>query len=171
MNIAFFLERIEETLPPGKPQTGMQLAEYRRKLERFTGSQLDSLYEAVIDHCKFWPKLADIHEQATNLGFLATQRQDIPHAWKPTDCLRCGGAGLVAGFWSQEFELGEQGKTQILRLHYLMPYHASSEYATRRDHDDIRAAYRCDCPAGEPKTLPQGVMRWSTEISEVIRRG
>lgn len=171
MNTSFFLERIEEVLPPGKQQTALQMAAYREKLARFDSSQLALLCEAVIENCKFWPKIADIYEQARNLGMLNGTRQDEPHVWTPTNCLRCGGSGLLAAFWSQEFEIGESGKTQILRLHYLMPYHQSGNYAARGDHDDVRMAYRCDCPSGEAKTLPAGVKRWKPDVPEVVRKG
>lgn len=169
MNTNYFLERIEEILPPGKPLTGTQLMGYREKLARFEPVQLDVLCEAVIENCKFWPKIADIYEQARLLGMLNRERQDVPHTWVTTDCLRCAGSGLVAAFWSQEFELGEQGKVQILRLHYLMPYYTHWSYQ-QQDHDDILFVHRCDCSAGEAKTLPLGVPRWRQDIPETIRR-
>lgn len=170
MNASFFLERIEEILPPGKPQTATQLFAYREKLARFNEGQLDQLCEAVIENCKFWPKIADIYEQARNLGLLLVERQDRPHVWTPTDCVKCAGSGLVAAFWSQEFEIGENGKTQILKLHYVMPYYTSSDYANRRDNDDVRSVNRCDCSAGEAKTLPRGVKRWNPDVPQTLRK-
>lgn len=170
MNTNFFLERIEGQLPPAKPMTPMQLIGYREKLARFTEGQLDQLCEAVIENCKFWPKIADIYEQARTLGMLNSQRQDVPHTWEPTDCMKCGGSGLVAVFLSQEFEIGDSGMQQILRLHYLIPYYQSYEYADRKDHDDVRLVRRCDCPAGAARTLPAGVKRWNPDVPVMIRR-
>lgn len=171
MNVNFFLDRIEEVLPPGKPQTPLQMMAYREKLARFNSSQLAQLCEAVIENCKFWPKIADIYEQARLLGMFAHTREDIPHTWEPSDCARCAGSGLIAVFWSQEFEFGDSGpKSQTLRVHYLVPYHESWDYGSRRDHDDVRSVFRCDCVAGEAKTLPTGVARWNRETCE-IRRG
>ncbi len=171
MTIAHFLERIEEVLPPGKPLQPLQLMAYREKLSRFDDHQLSLLCESVIENCKFWPKIADLFEQARNLGLLNIERRDDPHVWQPTDCQKCVGSGLIAAFWSQEFELGPEGKVQIMRLHYLMPYHQSGGYASQRDHDDIRTVSRCDCMAGEAKTLPKGIQRWNPNVPEVIRRG
>ncbi len=170
MNIDVFLNRIEEILPPAKQQNANQLVVYRAKLRRFSDSELDKLCEAVIENCRFWPKIADIYEQARGLGLFAKAQEYRPHVWEPTDCRMCGGSGLVATFWSQEFEETDEGRFEILRLHYMMPYHTSAKSHQQRDHDDVLAVNRCSCVAGNVVTLDKGIPKWDESKPTVRRR-
>lgn len=170
MNFDMFMDRITEILPPGKPLTATQWAAYRSKTADFTEEQFSKLYDAVLETCKFFPKIADLFTCATDLGFFAEKTEYRPHMWTPTDCQLCAGSGMVAAFWSQEFEIAGEEKQQILRLHYLFPYHQSGDYRRRGDHDDVRAVYRCSCPGGLADTLSRGLPRWSENIPQMRRR-
>lgn len=169
MNTSLFLDMCQEVLPPGKPLTSTQMAAYRDKLQSFSGDQLQRLYDSILENCKFFPKIADVYEQAKLLGFV-TRREEKPHTWTPTDCKLCGGSGLVAGFWSQEFEFGNGVKAQVLRMRYLFPYHESASYAAQKDHDDIRSVYRCNCERGAVETIGKGIPRWREDMPSTIRR-
>lgn len=169
MNTALFLDKCREVLPLSKDLNSSQWTAYREKLNPFTDEQRRRLFDAVLENCKRFPAIAEIYEQARNLGF-ANKSDRKPHTWTPTDCQLCGGSGLVAAFWSQEFEISEGQKTQILRLHYVFPYHQSGAYNRQKDHDDIRQPYRCLCDRGVVETLGKGIPRWSNEIPEVMRR-
>jgi len=170
MNFDMFMDRITEILPPGKPLTATQWSGYRAKLAEFSEEQLGKLYEAVLETCKFFPKIADIFDCAKSLGFTERKAEYRPHVWTPTDCQLCVGSGMVAAFWSQEFEITGEEKQQILRLHYLFPYHQSGEYQRRKDHDDVRTVYRCFCDRGAVDTLSKGIPRWHQNMPEVRRR-
>jgi hypothetical protein len=170
MNVMLFLDKCREVLPPSKDLSPSQWAAYREKLSPFSEDQLGKLYDAVLENCKFFPKIADVYECAKDLGFTEKKTEYRPHTWTPTDCQLCGGSGLVAAFWSQEFEITGEDKTQILRLHYLYPYHQSGAYARQKDHDDIRTAHRCQCEAGAAPTLARGVPRWTQDTPQVRRR-
>jgi hypothetical protein len=170
MNFEMLMDRLTEVLPPGKGLTAAQWAAYREKLSPFNEEQIGKLYEAILENCKFFPKIADVYEQAKNLGFTEKKIEYQPHIWTPTDCQLCGGSGMVAAFWSQEFEVSGETKTQILRLHYLYPYHQSGEYNGRRDHDDVRSVYRCLCDSGAAVTLSKGIPRWNQNMPEILRR-
>lgn len=171
MNPQTFVEYMNEQMPPAKPLSTSQLWKMKERLAKYSEPELDRLAESVIDNCKFFPKIPDLLEQAKALGIPATISEYRPHTWEPTDCQRCAGSGRLAVFWSQEFEMDGDAKRQILRLHYILPYHESGKYARRNDHDDIRTAHRCDCPAGEMKTLERGLPRWKPDAQTVIRKG
>lgn len=170
MNSTFFLDKCREILPPGKDLTASQWTAYREKLSPFTEEQLQKLFDAILENCKFFPKIADIYEQARHLGFAERKQEYRPHVWTPTDCQLCAGSGLVAAFWSQEFEITGENKNQILRLHYLFPYHQSGAYARQSDHDDVRSVYRCLCSAGSVNTLSKGIPRWTDSMPQTMRR-
>lgn len=170
MNSTFFLDKCREVLPPAKDLNPSQWSAYREKLSPFTEDQIQKLFDAILENCKFFPKIADIYEQAKLLGFTERKNDYRPHVWTPTDCQLCGGSGLVAAFWSQEFEVEADTKTQILRLHYLYPYHQSGAYARQGDHSDIRTAFRCLCDRGVVPTLDMGIPRWNENTPETIRR-
>jgi hypothetical protein len=170
MNFDMFMDRMLGVLPPGKELATTQWAAYRSKCEQFDESQMARLYDAILENCKFFPKIADIYEQARNLGFMERHIEYRPHVWTPTDCQLCGGSGLVAAFWSQEFEICADEKRQILRLHYLYPYHQSGAYQRERTHDDVRTVYRCFCPSGCVDTLDNGIPRWKENMPETMRR-
>lgn len=169
MNVAFFIDNCREILPTSKDLTPAQWSAYREKLAPFNETQLQRIFDGVLEHCKRFPTIADIYEQARALGF-QNRPEKKAHTWKPTDCQLCEGSGLVAAFWSQEFEISDAGKTQILRLHYLFPYHRSGEYARRGDHLDVRTAYRCLCDCGAVETLDRGIPRWNQDTPETMRR-
>jgi hypothetical protein len=170
MNFDMFMDRLTDVLPPGKSLTAVQWSAYRSKLGQFNEDQLSKLHEAILENCKFFPKIADVFDQAKFLGFTERKTEYRPHTWTPTNCDLCGGSGMVAAFWSQEFEITGEEKRQILRLHYVFPYHESGEYQRRKDHDDVRAAYRCSCPCGEISTLARGIPRWRTDMPQVMRK-
>lgn len=170
MNLMLFLDKCREVLPPAKDLTPSQWVAYREKLSPFTEDQLQRLYDAVLENCKYFPKIADIYECAKTIGLAERKTEYRPHVWTPTDCQICGGSGLVAAFWSQEFEVNGEERTQILRLHYLFPYHQSGAYNRQSDHDDVRTAYRCFCDAGAAETLSRGIPRWHQNMPEVRRR-
>lgn len=170
MNITFFIDKCREVLPPAKDLTAAQWTAYREKLSQFTDDQRQRLFDAVLENCKFFPKIADIFEQARNLGFTERHIEYRPHEWTSTGCQLCAGSGLVAAFWSQEFEIDGDNKTQILRLHYLFPYHQSGAYGNDPKHTDIRAVYRCYCDCGAVETLDKGIPRWRSDMPETLRR-
>lgn len=170
MNAAYFLDKFREVLPPAKDLTPAQWTVYREKLAPFSEEQLTKLFDAVLENCKFFPKIADIYEQAKLLGFTERRIEYKPHVWTATDCHLCGGSGLVAVFWAQEFEVTGESKAQILRLHYIQPYHTSGAYARQGDHDDVRVVYRCQCVCGASETLERGIPRWRADMPSVLRR-
>lgn len=168
MNTAFLIDQLTEVFP-GKELTAPQHVVYRAKLARFTDRERQKLYDAVVENCKYFPKIADVYEQARNLGLFAEQDQYTPHVWTPTDCGRCGGSGLMAAFWSQEFTIAEDRKSQTLKLVHLTPYHESNaRYMS--GGDEVRFVCRCSCPAGDAKTLDRGIPRWSNDRPLVIER-
>jgi|SRR6185503_13465523 len=170
MNFDMFMDRLTEVLPPGKALTAVQWSAYRSKLGQFSEDQLSKLHEAILENCKFFPKIADVFEQAKLLGFTERKTEYRPHVWTPTNCDLCGGSGMVAAFWSQEFEIAGEEKRQILRLHYVFPYHESGEYQRRKDHLDVRTVYRCFCDRGAVETLDKGIPRWQENMPETRRR-
>lgn len=170
MNIAFFMDELKAQIPPGKELTAAQHVGYRDKLRRFSDAELDKLYDSIIENCKYFPKIADIYEQARNLGMFNKELEYKPHVWEPTDCNLCGGSGLMAAFYSQEFAFApDTGKTQTIRLTHVCPYHTSGP-RFRSTEDEIRYSFRCFCFAGEAVTLDHGIPRWSKDKPLVIER-
>ncbi len=168
MTSAEFLLRCED-LFPGKPLTPSQSSVYHEKLARFDSRQLSKILAACLENCKFFPKIADIYEQAGEFGYLDVREEYKPHTWTETACAKCAGSGLMAAGYTQEFEKTEAGAVQVLTLVHVGPYHKSVDWY-RGNTDGVRQAFRCKCPAGEAKTLQQGLPRWPDEPNVHIRR-
>lgn len=146
-----------------------QASMYEEKLRRFTADQLGAIFEAVLEQAKHFPRIAEIYEVARSLGYIGNSvKADRPHAWKPTTCNLCVGSGVIAAFWSQEFELREGAKVQIMKLVGIGPYHLSAGLE-RKPHHEIRAVFRCNCLAGELETLPKGWPRWRGKDEPIVR--
>jgi hypothetical protein len=168
MNTAFFIDELTQVFP-GKDLTAAQHVAYREKLGRFDDQQRQSIYDWILEHCKFFPKIADVYEAATMLGFLVERDEFKPHVWTPTDCRFCGGSGLMAAMYEQEYERSDAGATQILKLVHVGPYHLSAERYSQQVNE-IRSAFRCACPAGDAETLQKGIQRWSDQRPMVLKR-
>lgn len=169
MDVRDFIRAIETTY--GRELKDMQRLSFIEKLDVIPDDLWIRIEKEVTRTCKHLPSIAEIFTAAQECGWRERTSEFRPHAWKPTDCRLCDGSGLLAAFWSQEFSKPEVGpETQCLRLHYVMPYHSSGEYGSRKDHDDIRAVYRCSCSAGQVDTLPRGVPIWRQDMPQVIER-
>ncbi len=167
MDARQFLKLIQETFD--RTQSGMQEMVYLDKLSVIPDSYWPKIEKEITRTCKRFPSIAEVFTAAQECGWQEENTRYAHHVWEPTDCPWCAGSGLMAVFWSQEMELSDGGRFQVLKIHYLMPYHKSGTYWAQRDHDDIREAYRCECPAGAIKTLP-AVRRFGPEVSSVMRR-
>lgn len=169
MDVRQMLNLIEITFD--KPMKETQRMVYLDKLSVIPDRMWPRIEQEITETCKRFPSLAEVFMAAKECGWQRETNEYKPHVWTPTDCQLCKGSGLVAAFWSQEFEITEQNKAQILRLHYVLPYHDSAEYNGRKDHDDVRAVYRCFCDAGAAETLSSGIPRWRENMPETIKRG
>lgn len=146
-----------------------QKAIFIEKLRRFSGDQIQGIFTHLLEETRFFPKVADAFKAAKELGYLgdnAAVQQQKAHAWEPSDCRLCAGSGMVAAFWTQEWEQRESGAVQVMNFSRIVPYQASAKEARNRP-DDVRAIYRCDCDAGGMKTLGAWP-RWSK--TQVLKR-
>ena len=163
-----FLLRCED-LFPGKALTDAQAKVYHEKLSRFDSRQLAKILAGCLENCKFFPKIADIYEQAGEFGFLDVREEYKPHVWTATDCSKCGGSGLLAAGYTQEFERTDAGAVQVLTLVHVGPYHRSADWY-RENPDGIRQCFRCRCTAGDAVTVQKGLPRWPDEPKIHLRR-
>jgi hypothetical protein len=170
MNTSECLANLWDVFPAGKGLSPDQLSAYRAKLQRFSDAERRGIYDWLLENCKFFPKIADIYEAARAAGYLDKVTEYRPHQWTPTDCRLCGGSGLMAAFWIQEFTVGEHGKKQILRLNEIMPYHQSTA-TLNANPDNVRTVYRCRCDGGNAPALGKGIPKWSADHRSVIERG
>lgn len=161
MNIDFFMDQCQAVFP-SKELTAGQWGAYREKLTRFSDRERQVIYDAILENCKFFPKISDIYEQAGKAGFLNERTEYKPHVWKDTDCRFCAGSGLMAAFYLQEFSIEADGKTQTLKLVHVCPYHKSAgRYHEQKD--EVRTVFRCECPSGGVETVGLGIPRWSKD--------
>ncbi len=158
MNFESFVDRCNE-LWPGKELSREQLVIYREKLSQYEFREVGKIYEWLRDNAKFFPKIADIVEAAKHCGFSDRVQAYEPHRWHATECRLCGGSGKLGVF----FEILTNRETGgILRnLKRVMQYEAS-EPTNRLNQDWTRFVFRCDCPAGDAKTLEMGIPKWKT---------
>ena len=172
MTVEEFIDTAEKTMSTGKVRLmPEQRAVYHQKLNRFTEEQISAIYDKVLEITAHFPKVKDCYDAARDLGYFAddTAPRAKPHTWEPTECRFCAGSGLIAALYEQEFEFTESGACQTLKLNHIGPYHKSADrYAAHPN--DVRAVYRCQCPAGEVETIQHGLPRWSDERPVVLKR-
>lgn len=153
-----FLDEIATAFDKSK-RNEMQELIYESKLNKYDDRQRRQIHNWLLENCKYYPKIADVIEAAKELGFEVGQREYRPHVWQPTGCARCGGSGLVAAFYEQDFKLGEAATQLNLRLVAVMPYHESGD-RWRQMQEEHRSVYRCDCVGGSAHGLDKGIRQW-----------
>ena len=137
-----------------------QESEYLSRINAVAHHKRREWFAAVLETSKRFPTIADLALSAKNLGVWAEPASQAPHTWVKTDCRMCRGSGMTAAMWEQEFSRGEdQPVTQTLRLVSLVPYQESG-IPYRENPNWLRTIFRCDCMAGEARTLPKWP-RWS----------
>jgi hypothetical protein len=172
MIIDEFIRLCERTFGGGKiALMPDQRAAYFQKLERFNSEQLDEIYSKVLELTAHFPKIKDIYDAARELGFLSDAldaSRNKPHVWQETECRFCAGSGLMAAMYEQEFEHGDSGAVQVLKLVHVGPYHRSSD-RRRAQPFEVLAVFRCKCSAGDVDTIQRGLPRWS-DAQPIVRK-
>lgn len=161
-----FLLTLEEEWP-GKTLTDRQQESYLAKLARYSESQLDAIFERLLENCKFRPKVAHFYETADELGYHREARTPKSHTWEKTSCNLCAGEGRIYVFFAQLLEKTEYGMQTRSELRRIMPYSAGSKALDqpRIEENGVRLhpfLFRCSCSAGDMPTLPRAWPKWDS---------
>lgn len=168
MTTEAFIDICEKTFSEGKVRLGpMQREIYLEKLKRFDGSQLDKMFEKVLETAKHFPKIAEIFDSARDCGYLQTETDNFrPHHWEPTDCGKCHGEGRLCIIWLFTMEERPTGILERRQLTQVFPYTKSFDYTLKPN--EYRSIFRCECFAGDASTIPKIYPKW-TRSSEPVR--
>ena len=140
-----FIQGISENwvrVKPGAVKT------YSRKLERFTDRQRELIFDHLLEHKLTSPKIADIYRVARILGFMKEEEEAemrIVESWSKTDCVMCGGRGLVSMI---QYRKGEQ-----VRTIHAAPIGESWQGITWQP-GVFEAIARCYCASGVRPDMP-----------------
>ena len=160
MTIDAFLDLCEKSWSEQKSKLGPRQKEiYAEKLKRFASTQLDAIFEKVLELSRTFPKIRDIYDAAGELGFLAVNTVSgfQSHAWTPTLCNLCHGEGRLLVTWDLEFTADRR---ELQKLRHIVPY---SSLPWNLEAGQFTSLFRCQCPAGEARTIPPSWPRWSRE--------
>ncbi len=89
MTPAEFILAIEEYWTPLKPKNQRL---YVNKIGRFNRSQLDKIYDKLLEDCQWTPKINHIFDAALGLGFLQESKEQRTLGTKA--CSLCKGTGF-----------------------------------------------------------------------------
>ena len=92
MQSAEFIRSIERTW--SKQMSQEQRATYGRKIHRFSPRQLESIFDSLLEGCKYFPKVAEIFSTASELGFLQKREGQLKtRVLGRQNCPDCQGTG------------------------------------------------------------------------------
>ena len=157
----FLIDAIDEY--SAKPSDG-KLNRLRSVLERFDHEQIGQIFEQILNHCKVFPKVSHVMEQARELGFMSTPPKVTQRfVWSKTDCSLCGGEGRLTVYYERygQDEAGERisWKRRFVSLTPLRMQMSDSLLAEHRKRTIYPYYYRCSCPVGRD-IKPRQVPRW-----------
>lgn len=162
MTFQSFVDLCEKSFSDGKVRLGEKQSEiYAEKLRRFSGDQLDKIFESVLESCRNFPKISDIYNAAKELGFVTPVTDSFkPHHWEHGDCKLCRGEGRLSVTWELSFTEDRREQHSLKQIH---PY---SDQATVPP-DCFTSIYRCSCAAGDRPSIPKAWPLWSKDREPV----
>jgi hypothetical protein len=164
MTIYSFLEECKGLWPQSE-LTNKQREFYEIKLSQFSDKEVSSLFAWLTDHCKYFPKIADIYEAARHCGFTDRVKPYAPHKWEAAECRLCGGSGQLAVFYEQSFD--PENGFRLLTLKRVMQFQASQ--GVIKTTDWTRYYFRCQCELGDASTLEKGLPRWDSQKPSALK--
>ncbi len=135
---------------PNAPNLAQRDA-YMDRLRRFDEHHLEKLAAAVVDNCKWFPKIVEILDVAMkeNIWPKRAATKDGNHTWEKTECPLCGGEGRLVGIYNRE--------SQPVNVFPYSTPRGDIPYV----HGDYQYIFRCRCGAEKVPTIPKWIPQWT----------
>ena len=121
---------------------------YSRKLDRFTDRERELIFDFLLERNRTTPKIADVYRVARMFRFGKDEEETemrILESWSKTNCVFCGGRGLVSVI---KYQKGDQ----VITIN-AAPIGASWD-GIQWEPEISEAITRCLCAAGVRPDMP-----------------